>query len=284
MRKIDIHIHSCFDDGKKDMTVGNIIKEAEKKGVEEIGIVIHYHKFLPSAEFKLYGDIDPEECNLKLNQLIKKIRKVENKNVKIGIETEIIDMKGNLNASEEVIEKVDYVLGSCHWFPEDILPIQLTTLIYKDRERGIKYYQSEEWKKMIDKIGREKIIEKCFTMYENVITKYPSIILSHPHLAELAVYKIIDSLEEVKNHLFNLATLMGKKKILFNLTEPMVKLIDNPSIDNSGIKDFWASLPVWINICKEKGVKFIPGSDAHCLEEVGKVDGCYKIIKNVIIS
>jgi len=129
---------------------------------------------------------------------------------------------------------------------------------------------------MIDKMGKEKIIEKYFTMFENVITKYPSIILSHPHFAELAVYKIIDSLEEVKNHLFNLATLMVKKKILFNLTARMVKI----SIDNVGIKNFWSSLPIWINICKEKGVKFMPGSDAHNLEEVGNVDGCYRIIKN----
>jgi len=117
MRKIDMHIHSCLDDGKKDMTVENILKEAEKKGVDEIGIVMHYHKFIPSIECKLYGNIAPEECNSKLNQLIKEIRKVENSDVKVGIETEIIDVEGNLNASEEVMEKVDYVLGSCHWFP-----------------------------------------------------------------------------------------------------------------------------------------------------------------------
>ncbi|MCM8803793.1 MAG: PHP domain-containing protein [Candidatus Omnitrophica bacterium] len=281
MEKVDIHIHSCFDDGASEMTINNIIKEAKNKKLTKIGIVIHYHKFLPSKEYKLYGNIEPEKSKIKLRKLIKDLDKINDASIqiKLGIETEIIDTDGNLNCYDEIFEKVDYILCACHWLPDEILPSNLTILIYKDREKAIQYYKSYQYKKIIDNFGRERIIEKYFLMYENLISKYPGVILSHPHFGELAVYQIIENLEQVKNYLYLLSEKMEKNKISFNITEPMVSLIETPEIDNCGIKkSFWSSLLFWINICKEKKIEFIPGSDAHNLEGIGKVDGCYRLI------
>ncbi|MCD6218768.1 hypothetical protein J7K43_00095 [Candidatus Calescamantes bacterium] len=281
--KYDIHVHSYLDDGGSEMHIKDIVEEAEKKFLDGIGIVMHYRETVPDVD--VYRQMLHGEKNLfALTQLIEEIKEIkrtasDNLEIKVGIETEIKDLEGNLNASQEIIEKVDFVIFVCHWIPE-ILPYNLTSLILKHKLKAIEYYRSETWHRIIEDRGRSDLVHRYFGMYKRAMLKFPSAILGHPHFGDLAMYKIIEDLEDVHEYLLDLAETMVKTNTTFNITELMAKVIENPSIDDCGIgKNFWNSLPVWINICKEKGVKFLPGSDAHSLERVGQVDACRRILR-----
>ena len=109
--------------------------------------------------------------------------------------------------------------------------------------------------------------------------------LGHPTFAELAVYRIIPHLGEVKADLASLAESMAATGTAFNLTEPMVAIMDNPSVDAElGIVPFWGTLADWIGICRQKGVRFAPGSDAHSLKRVGDVGGCYRLLDAMSVN
>lgn len=281
-KRSDIHIHSHFDDGAVEMTVANVIKKAESKSLDEIGIVMHYHDSVPHEVYRMqYGaGLYPEEFPPILERLIQEVRNASSKiEIRVGIETEIKDLNGSLCASQDVIDKVDFVLISCHWWPEELLPMTSTSFVYKDRKQALTYYESKEWGSFLDSIDRHTVIEKFFMMHKRVMSQHPSFVLAHPTFVKLALYRVIESFKEVHENLLDLADTMAKTETSFNITEPMVRVIENPSIDNGVESIFWESFMDWIDICKRKGVNFLAGSDAHSLERVGEIEGCYRILK-----
>lgn len=283
-KKIDMHIHSHYDDGAEDMTVSNIIERAESKQLGGVGITLHYRQSTPDIEEYRsgFGGFCGDDCRAALDKLVEETKSCTSDTgltLKVGIETEMTDLHGNLNAPPDVLKGVDFVLCSCHWIPDEIMPIRLTSLMLKDKARAIEYFRSEEWNNIIEGIGREKIIEKYFSMYKRALSEEYLTALGHPHFGGLASLGIVKSLEDVRGYLSDLAETMVKTNTGFNITEPAASLVKDPSLDDCGIEpDFWRSLPIWVNICKQKGVSFMPGSDAHNLEHVGGIEGCYGMI------
>lgn len=105
MRRIDLHTHTCFCDGKD--TVEQMIISAIDKGLSVIGILAHsFVKEDPQ------GSLAYE----KENEFIRQVKSLKEKykdliKVRVGIEMDI--------NSKVDVSKYDYVIGSCHYFEKD---------------------------------------------------------------------------------------------------------------------------------------------------------------------
>lgn len=103
--KGDLHIHTRESDGVDD--VEDIISECQKRGYEYIGITEH------SQSLKIAGGLDEKE----LLKHIKRVRKLNDrlKNFYVLIGSEVdIKSDGSLDYSNEILSKLDFVIGSIH--------------------------------------------------------------------------------------------------------------------------------------------------------------------------
>ena len=55
-RRIDAHVHTHLCDGKPEMTIENIAREAEFKGFDSIILTPHFHKKVTDGERELYEE------------------------------------------------------------------------------------------------------------------------------------------------------------------------------------------------------------------------------------
>ena len=104
LRYHDWHIHTFYTDGKN--SVSEIVKEAKLKSLHSIAITEHVRKELTY------------DFNLLMNQ-IKLSEKKYNITVFVGCEAKVIDNSGNLDVSQETLQKCDLVLGAFHQFPNN---------------------------------------------------------------------------------------------------------------------------------------------------------------------
>jgi putative hydrolase len=100
--KGDWHIHTNYTDGKN--TVLDYCNQAAINGLKLIVFTEHVRKNLTYDFSKFISDVRSAR---------------ENSNLKIlyGCEAKVIDLDGNLDASEEVLTNCELVLGVFHSFP-----------------------------------------------------------------------------------------------------------------------------------------------------------------------
>ena len=99
--KVDLHNHSRFSDS--DGTILEIVAQAEKRGMEMVGISDH-HDYLPPKKFDRY---------------VKEIERWDSESsieVKKGIEIDIGSNGIETMVDERSLNKLDYVIGSFHDF------------------------------------------------------------------------------------------------------------------------------------------------------------------------
>ena len=100
---IDYHIHTIYTDGSN--TIDEILNEAMRKNLEGIAITDHVWKTSTYLN-QFFGEIKTKRDSYVLKILV-------------GIEAKIININGDIDATNEMIRKSDIVLGSLHSTPTD---------------------------------------------------------------------------------------------------------------------------------------------------------------------
>ncbi|MCP4177704.1 MAG: hypothetical protein GY756_08050 [bacterium] len=254
----DYHIHYYLDRcSNNEMTINNIEKEAVRLGLDEICIVKHYSKQLPNnkSTWVHWKKVFPEQFEYYLKDISSQ-KTYSSIRLLSGVETEIINDRGQINIPENDAKKLDMLLLSVHWLP-DMNLLKLDPELIPGNFKSSPTDIVKNWQRKVDTVGIKPIIENFVSAYVNAIinNNYP-MILAHMHdgLQPLRQYKIqVDNLSDNElNYLMEpLMKICAEKHVLWELTEEEVK---RPSI---------------LKRANDLKVKFTATVDAHCLHADG---------------
>ena len=200
----DYHVHYYTDKcASPEMTLPNIIAEAQKAGLNEIAVLKHYSKSLPNGgdNFESWYRIVPEEFEEYLSDIaqFKSLRNSGDFRIYSGVETELVSEDGIINIENEQQQRVDIVALSAHYLPYLCAP---------------------------DLYNSEKIIQGLANAYCNAIRKNPKVrTLAHmgDGLGLLRECFDVDKIETDKlvNLMEPLMICMRKHDVLWELTTEM---------------------------------------------------------------
>jgi histidinol-phosphatase (PHP family) len=153
---------------------------------------------------------------------------------------------GSLVVSEKKVEWFDYVIGSIHHFPR-------STLAW--------------WKKASPEVMKG-LYEKWFDWTMRLVSNPTIDVLGHPGVL-LGHHKIIKNFadEEILKDFDEIFRVAKKNDVAIELNELLAKKIGKLA------DSYWHIIKRAIN----KGVKISIGSDAHRLEDVGRLDWCNSV-------
>lgn len=227
----DFHIHYHLDScGADEMTMPNIEKACIDLGIDEAAVLKHYSMQMPNgkkdwAAWHVQGTAE-------LDKFLAEYYAYQPKQVVFhnGVETELLNDKGDINIPLCDQEKVDFVQLSIH-FMIDTEKLPFDFIMFPDAyfspefatEEGQK--QWKEWKDRVADAGVEYLVGATANGYLNAIKRFPKVkSLSHMGngVAHLKRYGAdVDSLPESKMiEIFEpLMKYMGENKIAWELTE-----------------------------------------------------------------
>ena len=169
----DYHMHTTFSDGKN--TIKEMVETAKKLGLSEIAITDHVWK---STKW-----FDEYRNEIKQNNS-------DSISIKVGFEAKALSLKGEIDATDDMILKSDIRLGAIHRIP---------------KSEGYELY-----------LTREEVYENKQEAYDNWLQTSKALlmnkdvdVLAHPFMA-LNKYKI-SPLEKDVILLFNIAKEFNKK-------------------------------------------------------------------------
>jgi HisJ family histidinol phosphate phosphatase len=128
MIKMDMHLHSNFSDGKN--TVEEMTEMAVKLGYKQIAFTDHVWRITDW-----------------LDEYVAEIDRVKNKyhSVRIfsGIEAKVLDIHGNIDARDDFLEKVNFVLAAFHKIPNGAGDYLSQKEIFANKKQALDlWYQS----------------------------------------------------------------------------------------------------------------------------------------------
>ncbi len=244
MKKVDLHIHTTFSDGKDSPR--DIIEKAIKTGIETIGFSDHS-----------YTDFDTSYCIQKNN--IEKY-KAEIRNLKemykgkidvlLGIEQDYY--------STESTNEYDYVIGSVHYIKvnNEYIPVDESVNILKNAAN--KHFDGDIY----------ALIDVYFKTASDVVNKTNCDIIGH--------FDLISKFNE-NNELFD----KNDERYIESYTKACNAVISSNKvfeINTGAISRGYCTTPYpssdIYNYLKEKGCKFILSSDSHSKDTL-----CYEFEK-----
>ncbi len=186
----DFHIHTYrCGHASQSMSVFNIIKESEKKGLESIAILDHVScKKDERRIFEIKEEVQSIKTDLK---------------VYVSAECDAKDSIGfspKIACSKELRKITDFIFCSIHSIPS----------------------VGKNWYPIIPISNKEEIKESWKIWIKNLFQKVDFDILAHPFMV-LGIYKVVNNLEndlELIDLLINLAK-KNKKKLEFNDSIPL---------------------------------------------------------------
>lgn len=182
----DFHIHYHLDEcGADEMTMANIENACIDLGIDEAAVLKHYSMSLPNGEkdwaaWHVQGTAELDKFLAEYNAYMPKQVIFHN-----GVETELLNDKGDINIPVSDQEKVDIVQLSVH-FMIDTEKLPLDFILYPNgwfspefkTEAGQKLWA--EWKDRVNNVGAEYLIGATAQGYLNALKRYPKIkSLSH---------------------------------------------------------------------------------------------------------
>lgn len=259
-RKADYHIHYFADKcAHNEMTLANIDAEAARLGLEEICVLKHYSSRMPNGEKEWvhWNKIDGTQfCNFLSD--IRAFQSLYGIKILAGVETELLNDKGEINIDSSDTEKLDSASLSVHWFPEMSL-LKASPLLYPGDIGKVSLQAADLWLEQINDIGAEKIIESYVLSYAEAIQKNSKVkVLAH----------MGDGLDILREYKIGVDKLSGKK--LVELMEPLMKVCAK----NNTLWEI-ANIPVPVSCefilkrASELGVLFCATADAHFLNSDG---------------
>lgn len=256
----DFHIHYHLDScGADEMTMPNIERACVELGIDEATVLKHYSASLPTGEkdWAAWHVQGTEE----LSRFLEEYHAYTPKKVIFhsGIETELLNDKGDINCPVEDQEKVDMVQLSIH-FMIDTERLPMNFHYHPDpffspemkTEQGQKLWK--EWKERVADVGAEYLIEATVLGYMNALKRFPKV----KSLAHMG-----DGMAHLLRWGADIKSVPVSRKI--EILEPLMKLVAEKGT-------FWeltpgAMTPEIFKRAHEIGVNFTCTADGHQLFE-----------------
>lgn len=238
----DIHIHTTLSKccGDKNQRPANIIKEAEKAGLEAVGFSDHLwvnHSLKPNG---FYDGMHENQ----ITELKKELENIESKiDILIGCEADTI-APGKFSVTANFAEKLDYVLLSCnHTHISDLIAQP-----ENDSPRGI----------------AEHLIEMFLSGANSGFTTsiaHAFVPMGFPDMFDSAAESVSD------NEFLDIFAEAAQNNVAIEIT-----LSFFPGKDENG-KSLWSlETPIRIlSLAKQSGCKFTFGSDSHSVGRISKL-------------
>ncbi len=256
----DFHIHYHLDAcGAAEMTMPNIERACIELGISEACVLKHYSAKMPNGKkdwicwHVTAGD--------DLKKFLAEYTAYTPQKVKFhcGVETELLNDRGDINIPSEDQEKVDMVQCSIH-FMIDTEKLPMDLMIYPDLNFSPEYNNDDgrrilrEWKERVDAVGAEYLISSVVRGYTNAILKNPKI-KSLSHMA--------DGMKALRLYMADVDGVSVSKKV--EMFEPLMKLMAERNV-------FWEianenAEPAIIKRAHELGVVLTATADGHQLYE-----------------
>ncbi len=177
----DFHIHYHLDScGADEMTMPNIEKACIDLGIDEGAVLKHYSMCMPNGEkdwaaWHVQGTAE-------LDRFLEEYHAYTPEKVifHCGVETELLNDKGDINIPLSDQEKVDIVQLSIHsMIGTEKLPMDF--LLFPDAyfspefgtQQGQKMWQ--EWKERVAEVGTEYLVSATVSGYLNALKRFPKI-------------------------------------------------------------------------------------------------------------
>ncbi len=256
----DFHIHYHLDAcGADEMTMPNIERACIDLGIEEAAVVKHYSASMPNGEkdWVCWHVQGSEELDKYLSEFHS--YKPEKVIFHSGVETELLNDKGDINIPIEDQEKVDIVQLSIHFMiSTEKLPMDM--IQYPDAyfypefntEKGQKIWH--DWLDRVNSVGTEYLMEATVNGYMNAIKRFPKV----KSLAHMG-----DGIGHLKTYGAKPENVSVSKRI--EIFEPLMKLAAEKGI-------YWELTAGGMNKdvfkrARELGVTFTCTADGHQLYE-----------------
>lgn len=226
---IDSHIHTIYHHGSGD--VRQMVKSALEKGVTNLGFAEHF--YLPFLK------TDDSSSQERFNKYIAEVEKVKaeknNLTIRLGAEVDFVDGYEKEIAKEIEKYKLEFVIGSVHYFRPEGKYVEYI----KDKEFVLNNYLPET-KKLI-KTGLYDVLAHMF------LIKYE--------------FKAIE--KDFSEELKSIAKLLKERGMGLEINTSHVFSKELKEVEkelNPGL--------LMIEMCVERGVPIVLGSDAHRPEAI----------------
>lgn len=116
----DYHIHHHVDPcADAEMTLSNIEEAVHEMGLQEITVLTHCSTQLPgdAADWGWWHKLREDRFALYLSE-VRSFSSKYGTRIYSGIETELVDDKGNIATTEDILHKVDMAALSLHYLPD----------------------------------------------------------------------------------------------------------------------------------------------------------------------
>jgi histidinol phosphatase-like PHP family hydrolase len=255
----DYHVHYHLDPcAHAEMTVPNIVAEARRLGLVEIGILKHYSRELPNGQeaWVFWKKIIAAQFETFLAEFGACSNEPGLRIFK-GVETELVDDRGAVNISPADANRLDMLVLSVHWLPRMEVAQADPGLIPTDKFDESPPDLIADWQRQIAACGPAALVENLVSAYVRAIAGNPRLgILGHLYdgLLPLRRYRVpVDDLSDSRlNELMEpLMRACAESGVLWELTpEPVTR----PSI---------------LMRAQEMGVRFCATADAHFAQTPG---------------
>ncbi|NLN56028.1 MAG: hypothetical protein GX148_07000 [Clostridiales bacterium] len=257
----DYHVHYYLDAcAAKDMTFPNIEKRCLELGIDEISVLKHYSHSLPNGkeDWVCWHRIKENGWRKYLEEYASYIP--ERIKIHSGVETELVNEKGDINIPLSEQNKIDMCALSVHYMI-DLDCLKMDFLLYPNLDfcpefkNEVGYRQREEWREKVNSAGAEKMITGLANGYINAIQRFSKVkTLSHMY----------DGLTPLRTYLCDVDSL-GESKCI-ELLEPLMKTAAEYGV----LWELYGDRVVFERVlvrANELGVKFCATADGHMLYE-----------------
>ena len=256
----DFHIHFHLDScGADEMTMPNIEKACLELGIDEATVLKHYSMRLPNGkpDWAAWHTQGTEE----LDAFLEEYNSYTPDQVVFhsGVETELLNDRGDINIPLSDQEKVDMVQLSVH-FMIDTEKLPFDFMLDPDSYFSPEFATDDgqrqwaEWKERVASVGTDYLMEATARGYLNALKRFPKI-KSLSHMG--------DGIGHLKTFGADLSTVSMHRRV--EIFEPLMKYMGEKGI-------FWeltsgGMSQEMFNRAKDLGVIFTCTADGHQLYE-----------------
>lgn len=258
--KVDYHVHYHIDPcALPEMTLPVIDRAAREMGLEEITVVKHYSAAFPNGEKDWVAwHVTATEVFERYIRELAQYQPAPGLTIHTGVETELVDERGNINMDAAAMEKIEGIALSVHYMPA-FDKITKPFLYYPGLQKQllqtdpVAAAEFARWHELVRDLGAEYFVERLFAGYEAAIRRYPKICqLSHMYdgFYPMRVYQVpFETIPESR---------------ILDIMEPMMQAMAENGVLWELCPDPAGSERI-LRRAAEMGVKFVATSDAHSL-------------------
>ncbi len=271
--QMNVHVHTHLCDGKPEMTVKNIAKQAEEDGVQLIVLTPHFHKQLKDDEMILYENSDPKIFQQLRQEIDDYEREDGSVQFLLSSEADILSVDGDLSLelSSLVEETLDFIMPTLNFHPT--LPLRAVDVTNPTGRE--KLHGSGEYASMVEKAGgMEDIIKAMYVAQANAIKKSPyqamlgHFFAAHSYNGPYNWFGLEEKhLPVMKEYAEQVLEACASAGAFIDITGNRIKDMDIDAKRHE--MGFLFDFQMWfLGRCNELGIVTCPGGDAHDLSRI----------------